>query len=115
MQQHNIDATGKRIGRVASQAASLLMGKNLTTFARNIIPDVKVTISNTAKADIIAKKKGEKTYTWYTGFRGGLKTEKLGDLIERKGFTEAFKKAVYRMLPPNSLRKKLIKNLSITE
>lgn len=115
MQEHNIDARGKRIGRIASQAASLLMGKNLTSFVRNAVPDVKVNITNTSKADIIAKKKGDKVYTWYTGFRGGLKTEKLGDLVERKGYGEAFKKAVYRMLPPNSLRKKIIKNLTVSE
>jgi ribosomal protein L13 len=49
------------------------------------------------------------------GFRGGINTEKLSDLIERKGTEEAFRRAVYRMLPSNSLRKEMMKNLSITK
>ncbi len=115
MKNYTIDAQGKRIGRVASEAASILMGKNSVKYARNIVPEVKVAITNTGKAYISSKKKGEKTYVTFTGFRGGLDTEKLGDLITRKGTTEAFKRAVYRMLPSNSLRKSMMKNLTITE
>lgn len=110
-----IDATNKKIGRVATEAASILMGKNSTSFSRNTIAPVKVTISNTSKADVIEKKKADKEYRWYTGFRGGLRNEKLGELIERKGFTEVFIRAVYRMLPSNPTRKKIMKNLTVTE
>ncbi len=112
---YTIDAKGKRIGRVASEAAVYLMGKNSVKFARNLAPAVKVSIINCSKAYINAKKKQDKEYVTFTGFRGGINTEKLADLIERKGTGEAFKRAVYRMLPSNSLRKEMMKNLTITE
>ncbi len=115
MNNYTIDAKGKRIGRVASEAAIYLMGKNSVKFARNKAPEVKVAIINCAKAYINAKKKNDKEYVTFTGFRGGINTEKLADLIERKGTGEAFKRAVYRMLPSNSLRKTMMLNLTITE
>lgn len=115
MKTYTIDAQGKRIGRVASEAATILMGKNLVTYARNTTPEVKVSIVNCGRAYIPAKKKQNKEYVTFTGFRGGINTEKLGDLIARKGTTEAFKRAVYRMLPSNSLRKKMMLNLTISE
>ena len=110
-----IDAQGKRMGRVASEAAGYLMGKNSVKFARNLAPVVKVSIVNCSKAYINSKKKEDKKYVTFTGFRGGINTEKLSDLIARKGASEAFKRAVYRMLPSNSLRKTMMKNLTITE
>jgi len=112
---HTIDAQDKKIGRVASEAATLLMGKRTTAFVRNKVSGVKVTIINTSKANIDLKKKDDKEYVTFTGFRGGINTEKLSALIERKGTKEVFERAVYRMLPSNSLRKAMMKNLTITE
>ncbi|NDE68101.1 50S ribosomal protein L13 [bacterium] len=110
-----IDAHGKRIGRVASEAAAHLLGKNAPTFARNKVADVKVSIINCAKAYMSEKKQKDKEYVTFTGFRGGINTEKLGDLIVRKGATEPFKRAVYRMLPSNTLRNKRMLNLTVSE
>lgn len=110
-----IDAQGKRLGRVASEAAAHLIGKTSVSFAKNKVADIKVTIINAGKAYIPAKKKNEKEYVWYTGFRGGLKSEKLGDLIDRKGVSEAFIEAIDGMLPKNSLRSKRMKNLTVKE
>ena len=112
---HTIDATGKKMGRVASEAAKLLIGKNLVTFARNTVADVKVNIVNASKADIDEKKKDDKVYVTFTGFRGGINHEKLSALIARKGYSEAFTRAVYRMIPSNNLRKKIILNLTVSE
>ena len=112
---YTIDAQGKRLGRVASEAATYLMGKNSVAFARNKAPEVKVSIINTSKAYINEKKKDNKEYVTFTGFRGGINTEKLSALIGRKGHTESFRRAVYRMLPSNGLRKVMMKNLTITE
>ncbi len=112
---HTIDAQDKKIGRVASEAATFLMGKRTTAFVRNKVSDVKVNIINTSKANIDIKKKDDKEYVTFTGFRGGIYTEKLSSLIARKGFKEVFERAVYRMLPSNSLRKQIMKNLTITE
>ena len=112
---YKIDAQGKKMGRVASEAATILMGKNKASYARNAVAAVKVSIVNTSKAAIDSKKMDDKEYVTFTGFRGGINTEKLGALIARKGTAEAFERAVYRMLPSNSLRSKMMKNLTITE
>jgi large subunit ribosomal protein L13 len=115
MKNYTIDAQGKRIGRVASEAAGILMGKNSVKYVRNAAPDVKVSIVNCGKAYIPARKRQDKKYVTFTGYRGGLNTEKLSDLIVRKGTQEAFRRAVYRMLPANSLRRKMMLNLTISE
>lgn len=112
---HTIDAQGKKLGRVASEAASLLMGKRTVGFVRNKVSGIKVNIINTSKADFSVKKLKEKEYVTFTGFRGGLFTESLEHLINRKGASEVFERAVYRMLPSNTLRKQMMKNLTITE
>ncbi len=112
---HTIDAQGKKLGRVASEAASLLIGKKTVNFVRNKVSGVKVSIINTSKADFSVKKMKEKEYVTFTGFRGGLFTESLEHLINRKGASEVFERAVYRMLPSNTLRKQMMKNLTITE
>ena len=111
--KYTIDAQGKKLGRVASEAASILMGKNLASFARNTVADSKVEIVNVERADVSAVKKAKDTYVTFTGFRGGLNTETLAHMIARKGMPEVFKRAVYRMLPNNKLRDLRIKNLTI--
>ncbi|MEI8061728.1 MAG: uL13 family ribosomal protein [bacterium] len=113
--KHVIDAKNKKIGRVCSQVAMILMGKNAPTYERNKIPVVEVEIINTSKADISNTKKDEKTYRTYSGYPGGQKNEKLADLATRKGHSELFKRAVYGMLPSNKLRSKMMLNLKISE
>ncbi len=113
--KYTIDAQGKKIGRVASEAASILMGKNTTTFAKNTVADSKIEIINVNAADVSARKKEKDTYVTYTGFRGGLNSESLGRLINRAGMKEVFRRAIYRMLPDNKLRDVRIKNLTIKE
>ncbi len=113
--EYTIDAQNKKLGRVASEAAKILMGKNRADFVRNAIPDVKVKITNASKADILNKKLQEKTYKSYSGYPGGLKERKMKKTVDDKGYKEAFRKAVYGMLPTNKLRPKMIKNLIITE
>ena len=113
--KHTIDAQGKKIGRVASAAAAVLMGKSSPAFAKNSVSEGKVEIVNTGKADVTAGKKEAKVYVTYTGHRGGLNKETLGHLIDRKGSGEAFRRAVYRMLPDNKLRDLRMKNMTVKE
>lgn len=113
--KYTIDAENKRIGRVATEAAVFLMGKNLATFAKNIVPNVKVEIKNTSKALIDDTKKAQKTYSRYSGYPGGLKQPTMEQVIAKKGFGELFKEAVSGMLPKNKLRSKMLSNLIITE
>ena len=113
--KHTIDAQDKKLGRIASQAAALLMGKDSATFAKNTVSKNQVEIINVNRADITAHKKEKDSYVTYTGSRGGLNKESLAHLIGRRGMTEVFKRAVYRMLPDNKLRDPRMKNLTIKE
>ena len=113
--KYTIDAQGKRIGRVATEAAVFLMGKNTPDFKRNGIPDVEVEITNTSKAVIHEKKLTQKTYSRYSGYPGGLKQPTMEQVIAKKGYSELFKEAVSGMLPKNKLRQKMMNNLVIKE
>ena len=113
--EHNIDATEKKLGRIASEAAILLMGKNSPDFAKNIVADIKVNIINASKLNLSNKKMETKEYKRYSGYPGGLKIRKMSEVINKKGIGEVVKKAVYGMLPANKLRAKMMKNLIITE
>jgi len=113
--KYTLDAENKRIGRIATEAAVILMGKNLTTFAKNPLPNIKVEIKNTSKALIDDSKKSQKTYSRYSGYPGGLKQPTMEQVISKKGYGELFKEAVKGMLPKNKLRAKMMNNLVITE
>ncbi len=112
---HTIDAQAQKIGRIATAAAKILMGKNTTGYAPNVVPDVEVRIINASKADVTDKKKDQKIYTRYTGFPGGLIETSMKRLIEKKGMSEVFTIAIKGMLPKNKLQAKMMKNLVVTE
>ncbi len=112
---YTIDAADKAIGRVASQAAAYLRGKNSATFARHELPNVKVTITNASRARISPKKATMKVYTRYTGYPGGLRQPRLEQVVAKRGHAELFRQAVKGMLPTNKLRDKLLKQLTVTE
>lgn len=113
--KYTLDAENKRIGRIATQAAVYLMGKNLPTYSRNSIPTVIVEIKNTSKALVDDAKKAQKTYSRYSGYPGGLRQPTMTQVIAKKGYSEIFKEAVSGMLPKNKLRSKMMNNLVITE
>ncbi|MCA9356877.1 uL13 family ribosomal protein [Candidatus Nomurabacteria bacterium] len=109
-----IDATGKRLGKVATEAAVIMMGKDQPNFAKHIIADVEVEITNVSKLDIPEGKKGE-IYQSYSGYPGGRKTETLIHLAERRGYDEVVRRTVGGMLPDNKHKKRLLAKLVITE
>ena len=113
--EHNIDAAGKTLGRVASEAAKALMGKMRADYTPHKNSGVKVIITNAGKLYTREKKRTAKIYTNYSGYPGGLKRESWASLSARKGNGEAIRRAVRRMLPRNTMLVARIKNLSITE
>lgn len=113
--KYTIDATGKSIGRVATQAAGVLMGKDTTSFARNIAPVVAVEVVNAGKLRIGARKRDKKTYRSFSGYPGGLSVRSMSHVVEGKGHTELVRIAIRGMLPKNKLRDQMLKNLTITE
>ena len=112
--EYTIDAEGKRLGKVATEAASYLIGKNSAAFARNVVPNVKVTITNAGKLDI-SEKRGLEVYKSYSGYPGGQRVETLAHLGGRRGFSEAVRRTVKGMLPKNKLQSVMMKNLTVTE
>lgn len=113
--EHTIDAQGKKLGRLASEVASILMGKNQPNFVRNAVAMTKVKVFNSAKIYLTSKKMENKTYKSYSGFPGGLKTRSMKKVVQDKGVKEALRIAVRGMLPKNKLRDRLMKNLTIEE
>ena len=112
--EYVIDAKGKRLGRVATEAASVLVGKNSPDFAKNTIADVIVKIENASQLDLPEHRK-EDTYQSYSGYPGGLRSETLEHLGKRLGYAEVLKRTISGMLPKNKLRKPTLHNLKITE
>ncbi|OGD32213.1 50S ribosomal protein L13 [Candidatus Azambacteria bacterium RIFCSPHIGHO2_02_FULL_52_12] len=108
---HTIDATDKSLGRLATEVALLLMGKNKATFQRHIDGGDSVDVFNFDAVKITGNKREQKTYYRHSGYPGGLKEEKLKNLLERNP-GEVLKKAVYGMLPKNKLRPLMIKRLT---
>lgn len=113
--EHIIDAENKKLGRVATEAARILIGKDSVEFAKNKVTPVSVVINNASRADISEKKKIEKEYKRYSGYPGGLKHTSMKKTIEKKGYAEIFRKAVDGMLPKNKLRSLRLKNLTVNE
>lgn len=113
MRTYTLDATNKKLGRVASDAAQLIMGKNRSDFARNTIPSVTVVIEHASQADISERKLRSSKYQSYSGFPGGRKVLNAAQLAQQKGYPELFRKAVYGMLPTNKLRARMIKRLVV--
>lgn len=109
---YNIDAAGKSLGRLASEIATLLRGKNEVNYLPYLDPMITVRVFNFNKIVLTGKKASQKIYYHYTGYPGGLKKVKYLDLI-KKDHSRALRLAVLRMLHKNRLRAKLIKRLII--
>jgi large subunit ribosomal protein L13 len=103
------------MGRVATEVAVLLMGKNMVDYGRNKMPGATVEVKNVSKLSLTADKKESTVYKRYSGYPGGLTVETLSNLSARKGYSDAFRKTVMGMLPKNKLRAKMMKNLTVTE
>src|SRR6185503_5551211 len=96
---HNIDAAGKSLGRVASEAAKALMGKMSPDYTPNKLSQVRVTITNASKMNKRESKLNSKMYRTYSGYPGGARDESQRSLNTRKGHGAALKIAITRMLP----------------
>ena len=109
---HIIDATGKVLGRLASQIAILLRGKYKSNFVPYKDMGDFVVVKNVGKLKITGKKIEKKKYFRHTGYLGGLKEISLKRLFETNP-GQVLKKAVLGMLPKTKLRAKQIKRLKI--
>ena len=112
--EYTIDAKGKRLGRVATEAATILLGKNTAHFAKNIVEPTLVKIQNVSKLDINPKR-GEMEFQSYSGHPGGRRVETLDHLAKRLGYGEVVRRVIGGMLPKNKLHTKRMLNLEVTE
>jgi large subunit ribosomal protein L13 len=113
--EFTIDATDQSLGRLATQVALLLRGKTSPSFERHLESGVKVHVTNAAKVKLTGKKFTDKYYKHYTGYPGGMRKQTVDRVVDKKGYEEIFRKAVYGMLPGNKLRPLMMKNLKISE
>ena len=111
-EHHVIDASGKILGRLATEVATLLMGKNKPMFVPYLDTGDYVVVINASKVKMSGKKMQSKTYTRHSGYPGGLKVETFDKLIVRRP-EKIIEHAVIGMLPGTKLGKAMFKKLTV--
>lgn len=109
---HVIDATDKVLGRLATEAASLLMGKDKPMFSRHLDTGDYVVIINAEKVRVSGNKLEQKLYYRHSGYPGGFKSIPLEDMLKNKP-TWVIEHAVRGMLPKNRLGNSMMKKLKV--
>lgn len=107
-----IDAKGKVLGRLATQVASILRGKNKPSYTPSMDLGDYVVIINAEKIKVTGNKLKGKIYRYHTSYPGGLKSTTLETLLQKKPEL-VLKKAVQGMIPHNKLGRAIIKKLKI--
>lgn len=107
-----VDAEGLALGRVASEVAKILRGKNKPTYSTNIDCGDYVVVINASKIKLTGSKLTDKVYRHHTGYIGGLKEVKAKDMLANKP-ERMFELAVKGMLPKNALGREMIKKLKV--
>ncbi|MFT4245190.1 MAG: 50S ribosomal protein L13 [Micrococcaceae bacterium] len=111
-QWHIIDATDVVLGRLASQAATLLRGKHKTIFAPHADTGDFVIIVNAEKVALTGSKLQQKHAYRHSGYPGGLRSTSYAELLEKHP-VRAVEKAIKGMLPKNSLGAKTVSKLKV--
>ena len=107
-----VDATDKTLGRLATEIAVILKGKNKASFMPHLDNGDYVIVTNCDKFKVTGKKMTDKMYYRHTGYLGGLKEISLEDLLNKKP-VKALEFAVSGMLPKNKLRKGMLSRLKL--
>jgi len=106
-----VDATDKVVGRLASDIATILMGKHRPTYTPHVDTGDFVVVINAEKLVFTGKKWDQKKYTWYTGYPG-LRSETARQRMARQP-ERILAEAVRRMLPKNKLGRKMLSKLKV--
>jgi len=107
-----LDASGKPLGRVATEAAKLLRGKHKPTFTPNLDVGDHVIIINCSQVKLTGNKLNQKVYRHHSGYIGGMKEVTAKDMLSNNP-EKALMLAVKGMLPHNSLGRQQIKKLRV--
>ena len=109
---HVIDASSKVLGRLATEVASLLMGKHKPIFTRNLDTGDFVIVINADKVRVTGNKAKQKIYYKHSGYPGGLKSVSFEKMMQTKP-TRVIEHAVKGMLPHNRLGARMVKKLRV--
>jgi large subunit ribosomal protein L13 len=107
-----VDANDQNLGRLATQVASLLLGKHKPTFTPGVEIGDYVVVINAERIRVTGKKMDEKQYYRHSNYPGGLKATSLRQQLEKHP-DRVLKSAVWGMLPHNKYGRRIIKNLKI--
>ena len=112
--EYIIDAKNKRLGRLASEIATVLQGKKSANYEPRLVGSDKVMLKNYREVTLSGKKFKEKKYYRHTGYVGHLKTRSFEEAFN-KDPKKVVREAVRRMLPKNFLNSRRLKNLVFVE
>ncbi|PZN35156.1 MAG: 50S ribosomal protein L13 [Proteobacteria bacterium] len=107
-----IDATGKTLGRLASEVAFRLRGKHKASYTPHVDTGDHIIVLNASKVRVTGRKLTDKIYHRHTGYIGNLKSTSLEKLLEKHP-ERAIEYAVKGMLPKNPLGRKMFKKLHV--
>ena len=107
-----VDADGMVLGRLASQVANILRGKNKPIYTPHVDTGDHVIIINADKVRLTGKKLEDKTYKYHTGYPGGLKEITYGDLLAKKPCFAVYE-SIRRMMPKGPLGRQMLKKLRV--
>ena len=107
-----VDASGKTLGRLATQIADALRGKRKPQYTPHIDVGDFVVVVNAEKISVTGNKREEKRYYRHSGYPGGLRSRTLAEMMERQP-EEVVRRAVKGMLPRNRLARKQLTKLKI--
>lgn len=108
--EYTFDAEGKILGRIASEIAKVLQGKDTAAYRKRNLAPVHIVVKHCDKIKVTGNKLDEKMYRKYSGYPGGLRSTPLKDLLIKHP-EAALKQAIYGMLPKSRLRRSMIKNV----
>jgi large subunit ribosomal protein L13 len=109
---HVIDASGKTLGRLASEVARLLRGKHKPIYVPHLDTGDYVIVINADKVRVTGNKAKQKLYYRHSGYPGGLKSTSLAEMMESHP-TRVIEHAVKGMLPKNPLGRAMFKKLKV--
>lgn len=109
---HLIDVKGQVLGRIATQIATKLMGKNKASYVPYLDTGDYVVVTNASLVKVTGKKQLQKKYYRHSGFPGGFREETFDTLI-KKSSDKVIRHAVAGMLPKTKLGKKMITKLHV--
>jgi large subunit ribosomal protein L13 len=107
-----VDATGKTLGRLATQIADALRGKRKPEYTPHVDTGDFVVVVNAEKIEVTGNKRNAKLYRRHSGYPGGLRERTLNEMLERRP-EEVIRLAVKGMLPRNRLARRQLRKLKI--